>query len=224
MQPYFFPYIGYFKLINEVDTFVFYNDVDFRKNSWIHRNRIISCSSNNIPTYFGLRLHNPSSNTKIKDVYVNHEKIWKRKILNKIKFSYSESVNYETIFALFTKCINRNSKSLSEININSVVEVCEYLKMKNQIFIESSKFGNSKLKGENRVIDICKALNASSYINLIGGKNLYSRELFSDHGIELSFLETIDSNICNFDMSILHLLFNNHIQDISTFLKLFKIQ
>ena len=210
MQPYFFPYIKYFELINSVDIFVLYNDVNFRKNSWIHRNRYF-CRSSNDYKYFGLKLLNQSSNIKIKDIFIDKSETHKRKLINKIKYNYSNCKYFRNIFDLFNELISNETNSLAILNTEIIKYISNFLNINNISFIDSTVFGNSNLKGTDRVIDICKLLNANEYYNLPGGKELYNPLEFKKENISLNFISNFNS-LSN--LSILHLIFNYSVKEI----------
>lgn len=209
MQPYFFPYIGYFQLINEVDIFVFYNDVQFRKNSWFHRNRISPYSSKEEFIYIGLKLKKHHSKSNINEIFLDESYIWKKKFLKKLKFSFKVNSQFKEVYEYLEDILNNNVLSLSDFNIRTVKYVTELLNIKNKVFINSNDLGNNNYRGIERIINTCKILEADSYINLIGGKDLYKKEYFSVKGIDLNFLETNTSPIFNSYYSILDLLLKN---------------
>ena len=211
MQPYFFPYIKYFELIKSVDIFVLYTDVNFRKNSWMHRNRYL-CRSSNDYKYFGLKLLNQSSNIEIKDVQIDKSEVHKRKLINKIKYNYSKCKNFSNIFYLFNELINTDTNSLSILNKKIIESLCELLNIKAK-FIDSTVFKNNNLRGYVRVIDICKLLNAKEYYNLPGGVELYDPSKFNKEDISLKFID--NSNSLS-QLSILHLIFNYSAKEIIT--------
>lgn len=211
MQPYFLPYIGYFQLINEVDTFVFYNDVQFRKNSWFHRNRIPSNSTKKEFIYIGLQLKKYKSKNNINEIELDDNHIWKQKLLRKIQFSYPNTGDFIKIFEFLKKILYVERQSLASFNINTLIYITKLLNITDKVFVNSEDLDNSKLRGVDRVIDTCKLLNADSYINLIGGKDLYTKSFFLEKNINLEFLETRKSSNFNVYFSILDLLLKNKV-------------
>lgn len=188
MQPYIFPYIGYFQLINAVDKFVVYDNIQFSKKGWINRNRILV---NGKDEYFTLPLKKDSDylnvdQRKLADAFPA-EKI---KILRKIRESYKKAPQFEPVFPLVESVINREEENLFEFIYQSLQAVCTYLDIKTEFIISSSIAIDHQLKAQDKVIAICKALQASGYINPVGGMELYSKETFSKHGIELNFIKS----------------------------------
>ncbi|WP_201527692.1 WbqC family protein [Psychrobacter frigidicola] len=189
MQPYFMPYIGYFQLINTVDKFIFYDDVTFIKKGWINRNQILI---NNQAKIFSIPLANASSHTLIKDVLISEDRYeeWKKSFLRSIMFSYKKAKNYEQVRALIESILLDPPKTISELAIKSVIEVSDYLGLQTEFEICGQNYDNTDSTGKYRVFDICKQENADTYINPIGGIELYSKADFSEQGIELFFVQS----------------------------------
>ena len=184
MQPYFFPYPGYFQLVKAVDRFIFYDDVNFIKNGWINRNRILV---NGEAAYFTVKLKDASSFRKIKDTGISQDM---GRLLKTIQLAYKKAPCFESIYPVVEECLNKNCNGLSELAISSVMAVSDYLGFKTKFDMSSASFGSTtNLQRENRLISICKLTRAERYINLPGGAALYSRETFRDNGVELLFLE-----------------------------------
>jgi len=192
MQPYLFPYIGYFQLINAVDKFVFYDDVNYIKQGWINRNYILA---NNQKYLFSIPIEKISSYKKINEVKINSfifEKT-KKKLLKTIEQSYKKAPFFKQTYNIFVTILNSNDKFISNYARNSVIKISEYLKINTEIINTSKIYNNDYLKSSERIFDICKQENANWYINPIGGKELYSIKEFNKRKIYLNFLET--SNI-----------------------------
>lgn len=219
MQPYFMPYIGYFQLIKIVDKFIFYDDVTFIKQGWINRNRILI---NNQAKMFSIPLSNASSHVLIKDVLISDiaYKKWKKSFLNSIVFSYKKAKNYSKINALIEKILEKRPETISELAIKSVVEVAQYLDLKTEFEICSDVYSNTYLSGQNRVLDICINEKAITYINPVGGMELYSKSVFQEKNIELFFIKANKSVYPQFSeefvpfLSIIDVLMFNDLEDI----------
>jgi len=228
MQPYFMPYIGYFQLINAVDKFVFYDDVTFIKQGWINRNQILI---NNQASLFSIPLSNASSHVLIKDVLVAEKAYdkWKKSFLNSILFSYKKAKNYQAISDLIYFILEQQPKTISELAIKSVIEVSRYLGIKTDFEVSSEKYQNTQLSGQQRVLDICENENARTYINPIGGVELYSKNVFLQHGIELFFIQDNKSVYNQFSedfvpfLSIIDVMMFNDIEEIQEQLKKFHL-
>ena len=184
MQPYFFPYIGYFQLINCVDKFVIYDDVNFIKGGWINRNNILL---NGEKSFLNIQMIGSSSYKKINEIKIHESKI---KIINKIENAYSKAPFFSDILPLLNKIILYNSEELSSYLINSILLISEYLEINTEFLVSSEIEKDNNLKGQDKVIDICKRLNASVYVNAIGGMDLYCNDDFLKKNINLKFIDT----------------------------------
>ncbi|MFW5983240.1 MAG: WbqC family protein [bacterium] len=186
MQPYFFPYIGYFQLINAVDIFIFYDDVEFIKNGWINRNRIIV--NNNI-SYVTIHLKEASSFKLIKDIeFIDNRK----KILKSIFFAYKKAPYFNDVFPVVEKCLNIDASLISDLSISSIKSTSEYLGINTAFKISSKSFADSAwMNKSDRLIDICRKNNAEEYINPEGGKEIYNKGYFKRNNITLNFIKPV---------------------------------
>ena len=193
MQPYIFPYIGYFQLINSVDRFVVYDDVTFIKQGWINRNNILL---NGKPHMFTVPLKNASSFTLIRNIELNHNlyKSWKEKFLKSLIQSYKKAPNYEKVFELISGVLNTECNTISKLAANSIVSTCNYLNIPTEFVLTAAGYDNDGLKAKDRVIDICKREYACAYINPIGGMELYDKVDFEQNGLQLNFIKSMPLN------------------------------
>lgn len=187
MQPYFFPYIGYWQLINAVDKFVIYDDVNFINRGWINRNKIII---NGQARYINLQMYKASQNKLINEIEVLGNKVYNKKLLKNIESSYKKAPYFSKVYPLIENIIKQDENNMSKYLINSIREICKYLEINTQILVSSEIEKNNNLRGQDKIIEICKILNADQYINAIGGIELYSREDFESNGMLLKFLRT----------------------------------
>jgi len=184
MQPYLFPYIGYWQLINAVDTFVIYDDVNFIKQGYINRNNILQKQRAHL---FTLQLIGASPNKKINDIKIGGNS---NKLLRTIKQNYSKAPFYKDVFPVLEEILNNEEKELSKFLGFSLVKIAKYLNIDTK-FLYSSDIKNDKtFKAQDRLIEISMILNATSYLNLIGGIELYDKEVFFQNNINLSFLKS----------------------------------
>lgn len=212
MQPYFFPYLGYFQLIANVDVFVVYDDVKYTKRGWINRNRILL--NNQIKT-ISLPIEKASDYKLILERQLaEHWPIHKLKILSQLKQQYQKSPYYEEVIVVVSKVLNFETNSLFEFNFNLLTLMCDLLEVDTQIISSSAVEKTSHLKAENKLYSLCAALKADVYINPIGGQSLYSKQAFQEKSIELKFIEMDTANILSQlpieqrSLSILHILFS----------------
>ena len=197
MQPYFFPYIGYFQLINSVDEFVIYDNIQYTKRGFINRNRILCNGRDRIIT---LPIKKDSDFLDVSDrqLSISWEKD-RQKILNLILSSYRKAKYFDSAYSIIEKCIMYEDSNLFKFIYNSVNNLCKYLGVETKIIISSTVDMNHSLRSQNKVIEICKAQKASVYINAIGGLELYSKEIFHSHNLKLNFIKTGDVRYEQFD-------------------------
>jgi hypothetical protein len=188
MQPYFFPYLGYYQLVASVDKFIVYDDVAFIKQGWISRNRILVGGKAHT---FSVNLKSASSFRLIKDTEL-HDRLfptWKTKFYRTIECAYRKAPYYAIAFRLIESVLEHDHKYVSKLAVESIKVVCKYLGIETEIVESSQKYNNQFIKGQERVIDICKTEGASLYINAPGGAKLCSKDRFSKEGISLKFLQ-----------------------------------
>ena len=224
MQPYVFPYIGYFQMISAVDKFVFYDDVNFIKQGWVNRNRILS---NGRDLLFSIPLEKVSSFTLIKDTRISKASYasWRNKFERTLFQNYRKSENFEQVSALIKSILEKDFNKISELAIYSVITISRYLGLKAEFIVSSEKYVNHELERTERLLDICKQENGRAYINAIGGVELYSKDEFKKHGIELSFIKSLPVEYKQFKndfvpwLSIIDVLMFNSPEEVHNHLK-----
>jgi hypothetical protein len=187
MQPYFFPYIGYFQLIAAVDRFVVYDNIKYTKKGWINRNRILQQGA---PHWISLPLKSASDSLDIRGREVA-ESFDARKLLNQIAGAYRAAPHFKQVMPVIEASIATGERNLFRFLYASITNVCDYLSIRTRLIPSSTIDADHSLRSQQRVIAICRSLGGSAYINPIGGTTLYSRDGFRDAGIELSFLESL---------------------------------
>ena len=189
MQPYFFPYIGYFKLINSCDEFIIYDNIKYTKKGWINRNNILV---NNQQKLFSIPLLKDSDFLNIDERKVSPS-FEPQKLLNLISNSYKKAPEYNIVYPIIERCLRYESQNLFDYIFYSIIEICSYLDIDTELHISSKIDIDHTLKSSHKVISFCNKLKAQKYINPIGGVDLYNKALFKENGIELSFLESINN-------------------------------
>lgn len=182
MQPYLFPYLGYFQLIRAVDSFVVYDDVNYIKGGWINRNYILAKGVKQLIT---LPLQGASPNKLINQVEVGG----RHKILESIRHSYAKAPHFDTVYPILEDILSNKEKNLAKFLDHQLRRICEYLGLSPQWHISSRLLKDNELRGQDKVLSICKLLNASHYVNVPGGRALYDRTSFNVRGLQLSFIK-----------------------------------
>ena len=185
MQPYFFPYIGYWQLIHAVDRFVIYDDVNYIKGGWINRNRILI---NGEPTYITVPLHQPSPYKRICDIALQTSPIWRDKLVRMIEMTYRKSPCFTEVLPIIEKIIRHESDNLSNYLAHQLQTLAAFMGIKTEFVVTSLSYENNHLSSQERVLDICKREGATTYINPQGGQTLYDTETFHNAGIDLRFI------------------------------------
>ncbi len=185
MQPYFVPYLGYWQLLNAVDRFVIYDDVNYIKGGWINRNRILI---NGNPSYITIPLYQASPNKLICDIFMQASPVWRRKLIKSIENSYRKAQFFTECFPVFEEIIGYETESLADYLAHQLRVLAAYMGIKTEFVVTSRYYQNNSLTGQDRVLDICKREGATSYINPQGGQLLYDSETFSNAGIDLRFI------------------------------------
>jgi hypothetical protein len=185
MQPYFMPYIGYFQLMSAVDKFVVYDNIEFTKKGWMNRNRIMV---NGEPQYFTVNLEKGSdyamvNERKVSPVFVKE----RRKTLAKIEANYRKAPFYEETLPLVKECFECSESSLFDFIFFSIVKVKEHLGIQSELIVSSQLQIDHSLKNKYKLWALSEYLGIQDYINPAGGMELYGKEEFAEHGMNLMF-------------------------------------
>ncbi len=185
MQPYFFPYIGYFQLINAVDEFVIYDNIEFTKKGWINKNRILVNGTDVLVT---LPLKKDSNFLHVNQRFLaDNWEVERKKMLNRIRESYRKAPHFKETYAVIEECIMYEDRNLFKFILHSVQTLMQYLNIETNLVISSSILIDHQLKSHEKVMAICKEREADMYINPIGGLDLYDKEHFKQNNLELQF-------------------------------------
>ena len=188
MQPYLFPYLGYFQLMQAVDEFVFFDDVNFINKSWINRNRILLQGKEHL---FSLPLTKASQNRKINEITVSFDNKWRTKFMRSLEAGYKKAPQFEQANPLLEHIINNESDNLADFIARSFEQINTYLGLRTPLVAASKRYPSSGLKGSDRILEICNLAEANVYVNAIGGRDLYSKERFLESGVQLKFISTL---------------------------------
>jgi len=186
MQPYFFPYLGYFQLINAVDLFLLYDDVQYMKGGWINRNRILQ---NGVPAWFSMPVRHANFKLPISArAYCDPSK-YGLAMLDTLRTVYRKAPYFRCGMQLVESIFACGDESVVGYNHAALLKICTYIGIQTPIELTSNTKTGPALDGEERVIELCKNNGATDYINAAGGRNLYSPKLFKAQNIELRFIE-----------------------------------
>jgi hypothetical protein len=207
MQPYVFPYLGYFQLIGAVNKLILYGRVKHRKQSWITRNYILD-SGTGRPMLFVIPVDCVSSRASILDIRIKNEPDWRRKILKKIFLNYKRATHFDKVYPLLESIVHYRTEFLFQFNCHSIVGIAAYLKIPTPISVDEPYLDELENRLEERtkhfpdfdekeyptktlrIIELCKREKADVYYNAIGGMDLYDKKHFERHGIQIGFLKS----------------------------------
>lgn len=186
MQPYFMPYVGYFQLIAAVDTFIVYDNIKYTKKGWINRNRMLQ---NGADVMFSLPLKKDSDTLDVvqRELAADFNR---DKLLNQFRGAYRSAPYFEQTFPLVEQIVRYEDANLFGFIHHSIVRTCEHLDINTEIRISSEIAIDHDLTGQDKVLALCEAVGAATYVNAIGGMELYSKEVFRERGIELQFIKS----------------------------------
>lgn len=216
MQPYFFPYIGYFQLIAAVDQFVVYDNIKYTKKGWINRNRFLQ---NGKDAMFTLSLKKDSDSLDVceRELAADFDR---EHLLNQLKGAYQRAPYFEQTFPLVEQIVRCEERNLFRYVHHSIVQACQHLGVTTDVKISSEVPIDHALHAQEKVLALCGALGATTYVNAIGGVELYSKEVFSAKGVELKFIQSSPFEYVQFDahfvpwLSIIDVLMFNPLSEV----------
>lgn len=211
MQPTYLPWMGYFDLMDQVDVFIFLDDVQFSKQSWQQKNRI---KIKNGKLLLTVPVKNKSKKQIIKDVIIDNSRNWQKKHLTSIKLNYSKSKYYNQYIKSLEEIYMNNKDSLVDLNMKINLWIKESLNIKCKVF-RASELGIDSGEKVMRLINICKKMGCNEYLSPAGSKGYIEKNnIFEKEGIKLSYQHFVHPiyNQINGDflpyMSVIDLLFN----------------
>lgn len=187
MQPYFFPYIGYYQMAAAVERFLIYDDVNFINRGYINRNRLLV---NGKEWYFTVPLSGASQNKLIKDVTIDMTgwERWKKGFLRTVDMNYNKALNYQVGRELLEEILMLTDDRITSLAQRSVQLLLERLG-RSVHFQRTSEMGlRTDIRFEERLMHICEQERIRYYIQAQGGTVLYSSQRWQDHGLSLQFI------------------------------------
>lgn len=197
MQPYIFPYLGYFQLIKAVDSFIIADDFQYIEQGWINRNRILVGGQ---PYRFTFSVRKDAYDRPINERYfAGTFKVEKRKFLATLSSAYGKAPLFREVFPLIKGVLENNELNVSAVAVEGLKTVCRYLDIGTRFYLSSGIPRDESLKKEHKVLDLNLRMGATHYINAIGGAELYSKEFFAERGVRLDFIKTRPYGYRQFD-------------------------
>ena len=222
-QPYLFPYLGYWQLINLADIYVIADNMQYIKKGYINRNYILS---NGKPHRFTLEVRGVHLGTPINEVNVGNNT---KKILKTIFHAYTKAPYFNEVYPMIEEILLNNEKNLAKYVGYSIEKIADYLDMNTKFIYESGLEVDYSQGAQSGIINICKMLNANQYINAIGGQELYKKEDFEKESIVLNFLKMEEIEYKQFNdafipnLSIVDVMMFNGKDEIKNMLESYKL-
>lgn len=191
MQPYLFPYLGYFQLFCATDVFVALDDAAFIKKGWVNRNRILLQGE---PHTFTVPIQKQSQHVSINASLIAPDDGWCNKLLVTLTHAYRKAPHFETVMPIIEGVLQGGSTRMDQMALDSVRAVLEYVGMQPDIKCSSAMDLDPALAGQDRILAICAALGTKTYVNPKGGRELYDPARFQHQGIDLRFIHMGDVN------------------------------
>lgn len=227
MQPYFLPYLGYWQLLNHVDQYIVYDNIQFSKRGWFIKNNFLM---NGVAKPFSLPLKKDSDYLNVDQRMMSPEREKAaQKILEQIKSAYAKAPYFKEVYSVLQECFLSKEDNLFEFLTNSITVIKDYLNITTNIIVSSSIEIDHDLKGKDKVLSLCKAVNTTKYVNPIGGVELYDKEEFKNEGVELGFIKMDTIEYPQFknnfvpNLSIIDVIMFNTKEEIKTLLDKFSI-
>ncbi len=191
-QPYFFPYLGYFSMIKNVDLFICMDTVQFISRGWIARNRILKPEVS--WQYINVPLKKHSRVAKIQNVEINNSIPWEKRILDQLEHYKKKAPYYNNVISILNNVFSRKFVYISELNIEATQLVCDYLGIVTKIKVLSQMeidFQTPKTADE-WCLNICKEIGGvDEYWNASGGKSFYDVSKYATVDIDVKFQKMI---------------------------------
>ncbi len=224
MQPYFFPYLGYWQLIHAVDHFIIYDDVQYIKSGYVNRNRILNQGK---PHFITLQVQGASSNKLINEVQVGQNR---KKLLKTISQTYAKAPYFADVMPILETCLTNTNSNLSAFLSDSLIVIADYLQIKTKFHVSSNIEKSDDLDRTERLFYFCDYFSSTHYINAYGGRDLYDKEEFGRKNIKLSFIRMkeviypqIKSEEFHPSLSIIDVLMHNSLDDTKVLLNKFEL-
>lgn len=229
MQPYFFPYIGYFSLIDYTDHFVFFDTPQYIQRGWVNRNRLINPKEGF--NYMIIPIKKATQNTPINSILIDNTQQWKDKIFGQLTVYKKRAPHYKEVMELLHQIFEEKCISLSKFNIESTKKVCEYLGITTtfETFSEMNLEIEEVHAPDEWALNITKMMGFETYVNPLGGMEFFDKNKYTKQDIELVFIKSnlkpYIQRIGRYEsgLSIIDVMMFNTTKDINEMLKDIKL-
>lgn len=192
MQPYFFPYLGYWQLFSYADAFVVFDVVPFRKRSWMSRNRILHPDPQKEFSYINLPVSVDKSKL-IRDALVDIDEGWYKSLLGSFGvYQRMHAPYYAEVSSLVEFASKVKEKAFAKYIRSTIESVLKLTRIDCTLHLASEldmDFSDIEAPGD-WALRICNAMNADLYVNPPGGAAIFDEQQYRAHGIKLEFLKS----------------------------------
>lgn len=197
MQPYLFPYLGYFQLIAASSLFILGDSLQYTRRGWINRNRLLVGGQ---PWQFSVPLEQGARSQAINQRLLSEQmRLTSQRLLHTIRHSYHRAPCYPQVFPLVEEILENPERNLAHFTEHSIRRICNYLEIDTPIARISDMGLAGDIDREQRLIHVVKRSGGNVYLNPEGGRHLYSPDVFHSHGVELRFLRMDEFSYRQFD-------------------------
>jgi hypothetical protein len=191
MQPYFFPYIGYFQLMAAVDRWICFDEIQFIDKGWINRNRILHPDIKKEWQFITLPLEKRGRFDKICEISIKSDAKWREQILGKLSSYKRKAPNYKSTIDFVTSCFDTDETNLARFLTRTLRMTADYLGIETPIEVQSQMhllLDDVEHSGQ-WALRISEALGATEYINPYSGSEIFKEAEFDASGIKLTFMK-----------------------------------
>jgi len=196
MQPYFFPYIGYFSLIHATDQWVVFDTAQYMRRAWVNRNRVLCCGTEPWK-YVRVPIQNAARNTSIRDIRIDNDQLWVNDLIAQLDaYRLARAPNYQAVvdwlWSTLSEAVRMSETGrISELLVHLLESTCYYIDLpfRHQVFSQMQLSLPEETGPGEWALQVAKSLNAAAYINPPGGRDLFDPQAFADAGIQLQILE-----------------------------------
>lgn len=231
MQPYFFPYLGYFSLIKHTKKFILLDTIQFIRHGWIERNRILKQHAGWL--YVKVPLIKSGRDSLIVDLKVNNNENWKNKILSQLQVYKKTAPYYYKVIKIFNELFAKEYEDITHLNKEALILVCRYLNISNDISIFSEMKLNIEkpTSPDDWALNICNSLgNVDEYWNPSGGKSFFDKKKYSEASLVLKFQKTNTfpysqkRSVFEESLSIIDVMMFNSVEEINKMLDDYELE
>lgn len=185
MQPYLFPYLGYFQLMHGVDQFILLDDVSYSRTGWANRNRLLG---KNGVFRFTFPVQKSPRGTRISEIQLDNKNYAIRRFLKSVDLNYAQAPQYSHVKNVILEAMSFNSERFGDFAAHSIQVISNYLGLETRIQRASANEYPVVLGAEEKILSICGWEKATEYLNSSNGEELYKRSRFHDAGVDLNFI------------------------------------